>query len=195
MTLKHSAKKLGAGIGMGLGYGTAAAVIDAFTVPGLGQAIVNPALQASQAALSRQYEREADYHGLQHAFHSGFDVDNGSQVFIRLGSDAPGFQVLAYTFASHPNAPERALRLEKAQEEFKKKYPEKYPMKTREDWQLVVPVEAGESLEAALEKLSNANLAVALANGGGTAGGTKAAGTSTVFDDFDFTADTLRPMK
>lgn len=152
-TLKHSLKNLGANIGMGLAYGVAGAAIDAFLLPGIGTALMTPAMEASQAALSRRYEREADYFGMQHAFHAGYDVQNGMKVFSRLAVDTPGFEVLAYTFASHPKAPERFLRLEKIVEEFKANYPDKFPMTRHEDWEITVPVQVGESLEEALERI------------------------------------------
>lgn len=191
VTLNHSAKKLGAGVGMGLAYGTVAGVIDAFTLPGVGQALMTPAQQASQAALSRQYEKEADYHGVQHAFHSGFDIQNGSSVFVRLGSDSPGFQVLAFTMASHPNTPERALRLEKAQEELKVKYPEKQSSKSSENWEIIIPVESGESLDSALDKLSGIHLSSVQPMLKSTASVPVSTGGS-VFDDFDFKPEAIK---
>ncbi|MDD5216939.1 MAG: M48 family metallopeptidase [Candidatus Omnitrophica bacterium] len=212
VTLKHSAKKLGAGVGMGLAYGLAAATVDAFTLPGVGQAIMNPAMQASQAALSRRYEREADYFGMRHAFHSGYDVENGAKVFARLGTDAPGFEVLAYTFSTHPNTPERTLRLEKTVEEFKTQYPDKMPMTIHENWEVVIPVATGESLEEALERMVEAKnirltpavqasvrnteppapaLVSAVASNAAPAEQKPAFAAVNVFEDFELTTDKL----
>lgn len=152
-TLKHSMKKLGASVSTAIAYGAVAGLIDAFTFPGVGSALMQPAQQATEAAISRRYEREADYYGMQHAFHAGFDVESGSKVFSRLASDAPGFEVLAYTFSTHPKSPERFLRLEKMVEEFRTKYPERFPLEKSPDWEIVISPNAGESLEDALNRL------------------------------------------
>lgn len=153
VSLKHSLKKLGANIGTSIGYGILAGVIDAYTFQGAGNALLNPAQEATQAKISQQYEREADYFGMQHAFHSGYNIQNGSKVFARLATDAPGFTVLAQILASHPMNSERFLRIEKMIEEFKTKYPEKFSAHTSQDWELIVPVQAGESMNEALERL------------------------------------------
>lgn len=151
-TLRHSIKKVGAGTASALAYGAVAAVIDAATVGGVGNLVMSPVQKATDAAVSRRYEREADYYGLQHAFHSGYSIQHGSKIFARLATDAPGFEILAYTFASHPKSPERFLRLEKAAEEMHSRYPDKIP-KPRPDWAVTVPVKPGETLEEALVRL------------------------------------------
>lgn len=153
VTLKHSLKTIGTGMSTAIAYGAVAGVIDAFTLPGLGGLITGPIEQATDAVVSRRYEREADYFGMKHAFHSGYDVENGSNVFGRLATDAPGFTLLAYTFSSHPKTSERALRLEKIIEEFKTQYPSKFPLEKHPDWDVVIPVELGETMEVALQKL------------------------------------------
>ena len=152
-TLKHSLKKMGVGLSTAIAYSAVAGIVDAFTFPGLGRLITDPAQEATEAAVSRRYEREADYFGMKHAFHAGYDVENGSKVFGRLATDAPSFTLLAYTFADHPKTSERALRLEKIVEEFKTQYPSKFPIERHPDWDVIVPVEAGETLEVALQKL------------------------------------------
>ncbi len=152
-TLKHSLKKMGAGIGSSIGYGAAAAVIDAFTFGGVGTLIVSPIQHATDAALSRRYEREADYFGMRHAFHSGYDVENGARVFSRLATEAPSYNILAYTFSSHPKTSERFLRLEKIIEELKTQYPAQAAKVKSMDWEIIVPVQTGETLREAVEKL------------------------------------------
>ncbi|MBI4550405.1 MAG: M48 family metalloprotease [Candidatus Omnitrophica bacterium] len=154
-TLKHSLKKMGVGVGATLAYGTAAAMIDALTFGGVGNLVVSPMQQATEAAVSRRYEREADYFGLRHAFHSGYDVQNGSKVFSRLATDAPGYNLLAYTFASHPKTSERFLRLEKIVEELKRQYPDQAAKEKSPEWEIVIPVSEGETLWQALEKIKN----------------------------------------
>jgi len=156
VTLKHSLKKMGAGIATGMAYGAVAGVIDAFTVPGLGNLVISPVSGATDAAVSRRYEREADYFGMQHAFHSGFDVGQGARVFSRLATDTPGFTLLAYTFSSHPKSPERFLRLEKMIEEFQTQYPAKFPMAGSPDWDIVIPMKEGETIEEAVNRLLEA---------------------------------------
>lgn len=152
-TLKHSMKKLGAVTATGVLYGVIGGLINIVTFPGLGSAIVYPMAAATDAFVSRRYEREADYFGMQHAFHAGYDVGGGAKVFSRLATDAPGFELLAYTFSTHPKSPERFLRLEKIAGELKQKYPEKLPLLQSPDWEVVVPVRPGESVEEALETL------------------------------------------
>ena len=155
-TLKHSLKNMGVGISTAIAYGAAAGIIDVFTFQGLGGLLTGPVQEATEAAVSRRYEREADYFGMKHAFHAGYDVENGSKVFARLATDTPGFTLLAYTFASHPKSSERALRLEKIIEEFKTQYPDRFPLGKHADWDIIVPVEAGESLNEALNKILQA---------------------------------------
>ncbi len=152
-TLKHMSKKIGAGLASAAGYGAVAGVIDAFTVPGVGGLLISPMQQATDAAVSRRYEREADYNGMRHTFHSGYDVENGSKVFARMATDEPSFAVLSQTFASHPVNTERFLRFEKTVEEFKTQFPDKFPMTKSEDWEIIVPVGAGENKYDVLERL------------------------------------------
>jgi hypothetical protein len=156
-TLKHSLKKMGVGVGSSLAYGVAAAAIDAVTFGGVGNLVTSPIQHATEAAVSRRYEREADYFGLRHAFHSGYDVQNGSRVFSRLATDAPGYNLLAYTFASHPKTSERFLRLEKIVEELKRQYPDEAGQAKSPDWEFVIPVSEGETLLQAVEKLMNSS--------------------------------------
>ncbi len=150
---KHSLKQMGSGMGTAVAYGVLAGVVDVFTVPGLGSLVTQPIHAATDAAISRDYEREADYFGMLHAFHSGFNVENGGKVMARLGSDAPGFEVFAHTFASHPDFSERALRLEKVTDELKTKYPNQFPQKESPDWEIHVPIKKGETLETAVGRL------------------------------------------
>jgi hypothetical protein len=152
-TRKHATKKLGASVGTGVAYGTVAGIIGAFTFPGVGSLVTAPFEGVTNAAISRAYEREADYFGMMHAFHAGFDVKNGARIMSRLGSDAPGFEVFSHMFSSHPEHAERFLRLEKVVEEFRTQYPDRFPLQASVDWELRVPMKEGESLEDAVAKL------------------------------------------
>lgn len=153
-TLKHSMKKLGSSIASALVYGVVAGVIDAYTVRGLGNIVTSPVQQASDNAVSREYENQADYVGTKHAFHSGYDVQNGMKVFSRLATDAPGFNIFSFVGSSHPDPPERFLRLEKTLEELKTQFPAKFEKQTAElDWDIVIPVQLGETVETAMERM------------------------------------------
>lgn len=154
-TLKHSSKKVGLGLTTAVAYGAVAGIIDAFLVPGVGTALMSPVQQATDAAVSRRYEREADYHGMLHAFHGGYHVEHGSKVFARLATESPGFSVLAYTFSTHPKSPERFMRLEKVSEDLKSRHPDRFQQGLQNpDWEITIPVQPGESLEEALRRLS-----------------------------------------
>ena len=90
---------------------------------------------------------------MKHAFHADYNVENGAKVFNRLATDAPTFNLLAFTFSSHPKSSDRFLRLEKIVEEFKAAYPSRFPLPPNADWEVVIPNMAGESLEQALSRL------------------------------------------
>ncbi|MBI4971615.1 MAG: M48 family metalloprotease [Candidatus Omnitrophica bacterium] len=153
-TRHHGYKKLGAGLASAIAYGALAGTIDTFTVPGVGNAVTTPMQQATDNAVSREYEREADYFGMKHTFHSGYSVKNGYKIFSRLATDKPGFDVLKIIGSTHPNAPERLLRLEKTLEEFKQQFPEKYEkQENNADWEVVISVQPGETIEVAVEKM------------------------------------------
>lgn len=168
-TLKHSLKNLGIGVSSALAYGAMAGVIDAVTIGGVGNLLLNPVEKAQESAISRRYEREADYYGMQHAFHAGYNVENGSKVFSRLAMDTPSFSLLAYTFASHPKSSERFLRLEKIIEEFKVRYPEKARQVKNQDWDIIIPVGSGETLDEALTRMIEAEKLRITTSGTGTA--------------------------
>lgn len=150
-TLKHSIKKVGTTTATAVVYGVLASALNMVTF-GLGSALVYPVQEATDAAISRRYEREADYLGMQHAYYAGYNVENGSKVFAKLATDAPSFSILAYTFSSHPKTSERFLRLEKIVEEFKTQDPVRQ-WETSPDWEVMVPVTQGETLDQALNRL------------------------------------------
>ncbi len=155
VTLKHVIKKTGINIATDTMFGVAASVLNYFTFSMLGSLMVYPAHEATNAAISRRYEREADYFGMQHAFHAGYDVGHGAGVFSRLATDEPGYSLLAYTFSTHPKWPERYLRLQKITEELEKLFPEQAKtIQQKPDWGISVPVKPGETIHEALERLS-----------------------------------------
>jgi len=155
ITLKHIIKKTGINIATDTMYGVAAGAINYFTFSTLGSFMVYPAHEATNAAVSRRYEREADYYGMRHTFHAGYDVGHGAGVFGRLATDEPGYSLLAYTFSTHPKWPERYLRLQKITEELERLFPEQAEaIQQKPDWEISVPVKPGETIHEALERLS-----------------------------------------
>lgn len=154
-TLKHVIKKTGMNIFTGVSFGVLASVVNYFTFSTLGSLMVYPAHRAADAAISRRYEREADYFGMRHAFHAGYDVGHGAKVFSRLATDEPGYDLLAYTFSTHPKWPERFLRIQKITEELETIFAEQArAIQERPDWEVTVPVKPGETIQEALERLS-----------------------------------------
>lgn len=154
-TLKHFLKKTGIKIASGIAFGVLASTLNYFTFSVLGSLLVQPAYQATDAAVTRRYEREADYFGMKHAFHAGYNVEHGAKIFDRLATDEPGYNVITYTFSTHPKWPERYLRLEKIVEELERLYPEEASkMIEIPDWEVTVPVERGETIAQALDRLA-----------------------------------------
>lgn len=153
VSLHHSHKHMGIGVASSLVYAGVSAVLDELLIPGLGDFIVSPVEKATDAAVTRRYEREADYFGLQHTFHAGFNVENGSRVFARLATESPNFAILSSTFATHPKWSERYSRMQKTVEYFETQYPDRFPQEKSPDWDVVVPVKAGETLNEALRNL------------------------------------------
>lgn len=152
--LKHPAKKLGIRVGSRLVFGSAAKAINIFGIPGVGNLVVDPLEKMTDTAVSRRYEREADYFGLLHAFYAGFNVVNGSKVFSRLATDNISSGFLASLLASQPKASERFLRIEKVIQELNKKFPGRVEtVGKNSDWEIVIPVEAGETYDQALNRL------------------------------------------
>jgi len=151
-TLKHSLKKVGVTTATGIAYGVVAGALDVVTFSGVGSALIWPVQSATDAAVSRRYEREADYFGMLHTFFAGYNVEVGSKIFGKLATDAPSHGLVAYTFSTHPKSSERFLRLEKIVEELKLKYPDRDWVKTP-DWEIIIPVTPGETLDEAVNRL------------------------------------------
>ncbi|GEM_PF-1235252 len=152
--LKHPAKKLGIRTGSRLVFGSAAKAINIFGIPGVGNLVVDPLEKATDAAVSRRYEREADYFGMLHAFHSNFNVTNGSKVFSRIATDNISTGFLASAFAEQPKASERFLRVEKVIAELNDKYPGRIEEADKNsDWEIIIPVENGETYDQVLNRL------------------------------------------
>lgn len=112
----HYVKKLATSI-TGLAAGVATQVaIDSLGGGGLGGIAGQGVSQGISGAFSRDYEREADYYGLQYLYLAGFDVISGMNVWERFAVELPK-SMKDSPFASHPPSPERLIRAEKMVQE------------------------------------------------------------------------------
>ncbi len=109
LTQGHLAKGLGTSV---LGNVLATAIAQVTHVPALGDL----AGGAAQSAFSRDFEREADYVGLKHAFRAGYDITVGPRLWERVATELPQRVTIPW-LSTHPAEPERMLRLRKEVEE------------------------------------------------------------------------------
>jgi len=113
----HVGKSLAANtLSVAIGAATAVALDSLTQSSGLGSSVGNVVSQGVAAPFSRDFEREADYYGLQYAYIAGFDVLKGSTIWERLAIEAPQ-TLTANLFSSHPSSPERLVRAEKSLQE------------------------------------------------------------------------------
>lgn len=106
-TLRHSLKKFGGNMGTTIGFEVLGSLINAATFPGVGTALMYPVQMAVDAKISRRYETEADYFGMKHAFHSGYDVKNGSEEVLRPVKEIrPGLPIGIHLFHLNIRHPE-----------------------------------------------------------------------------------------
>lgn len=109
LTQGHLAKGLGTSV---LGNVLATAIGQVTHIPMLGDL----AGGAAQSAFSRDFEREADYVGLKHAFRAGYDITVGPRLWERVATELPQRVTIPW-LSTHPSEPERMLRLRKEVEE------------------------------------------------------------------------------
>lgn len=109
LTQGHIAKGLGTSL---LGSVLAAAVEQATNVSVLGDV----AGGVVQSAFSRDFERQADYIGLQYAFRAGYDITVGPRLWERVATELPQRVTIPW-LSTHPSEPERMIRLQKTVEE------------------------------------------------------------------------------
>ncbi len=92
--------------------GAVAGIATDVLVPGLGGAVSGTTAALAQAAFSRDFEREADYQGVLHAYRAGFDPRAGIAVWERFALEIPG-SLRGDLRNSHPVSPERMVRIRK----------------------------------------------------------------------------------
>ncbi|MBI4226790.1 MAG: M48 family metalloprotease [Candidatus Omnitrophica bacterium] len=109
LTQGHIAKGFGTSI---LGSVLATAIEQATHVSMLGDV----AGGAASSAFSRNFEREADYIGLQYTHRAGYDITVGPRLWERVATELPRRVAIPW-LSTHPSEPERLVRLQKAVEE------------------------------------------------------------------------------
>ena len=109
LTQHHVAKGLGTSL---LGSVLASAISTVTGVDVLGDVSGG----VVQSAFSRDFEREADYLGLQYAHRAGFDIAVAPGLWERVATQLPR-RVSIPWLSTHPSDPERLVRLQKAVEE------------------------------------------------------------------------------
>lgn len=115
LTKGHIAKSMGSGLLAGI-VGLTIGVGAEILLPGSMDPISRLGSGAVQAQFSKEYEREADYLGLQYAHAAGYDIRAGIAVWERFGVEIP--QSLSSNFlSSHPPSPERMVRVQRVVEE------------------------------------------------------------------------------
>jgi Zn-dependent protease with chaperone function len=114
----HFSKKKG-----GIIVNTIAAVSLGITaevfVPGMGSAVMNGVQGVGgmfNLKFSRDLEREADFYSLKILDWAGYSLDEAAQFQERFSIEIPKTLIAGY-LNTHPNSPERKLRIEKSIEE------------------------------------------------------------------------------
>lgn len=115
LTKGHVGKSVGTSV-VAAAIGVAAGAALSTVAPGVGSPVAQGISQGIAGGFSRDYEREADYFGLQYAYVGGFDVIPGSKVWERFAIEVPK-SMTADLFSTHPPTPERLVRAEKTLEE------------------------------------------------------------------------------
>ncbi|MBI1975969.1 MAG: M48 family metalloprotease [Candidatus Omnitrophica bacterium] len=115
LTEGHIAKSMGSGLLSGI-LGLTIGIGAEILLPGSGDPMSRLGGGALQAQFSKEFEREADYIGLQYVHAAGFDIRAGIAVWERFGVEIP--QSLSSNFLStHPPSPERMVRVQKVVDE------------------------------------------------------------------------------
>ncbi len=112
----HYAKKLAATVAAAAAGIATQVAIDSAGGSGVGGIAGQAIAKGIAGAFSRDYEREADYYGLQYLYLAGFDVIEGMKIWERFAVEIPETMKNSL-FASHPASPERLVRAEKIVQE------------------------------------------------------------------------------
>ena len=118
LTEGHVVKGIGTNIFAGL-IGIAAGVAVDVVIPGAGGVISRVTTAGIRAPFSRDFEREADYVGLQYVHRAGYKLEAGIQFWDRFATELTKSLSRSF-FNTHPTSPERLLRLKKAIQEIEK---------------------------------------------------------------------------
>ena len=86
--------------------------------PGSGDIVMRSVSAAFNARFSQDFEREADYFGLQYVNAAGFNIEAGVDVWERFAVEIPQSMTRNF-FSTHPSSPERMLRLKKIVQELR----------------------------------------------------------------------------
>jgi hypothetical protein len=109
----------GSGIGLismlaGLAAGLGADKIS----PGSGDVVMRSISGVFNARFSQDFEREADYFGLQYVHNAGFNIEAGIDVWERFAIEVPQSMTRSF-FSTHPSSPERMVRLKRIVQELR----------------------------------------------------------------------------
>lgn len=113
----HHLKESGIGL-LSMLAGIAAGIGANKVSPGSGEIVMRQVAQAFNARFSQDFEREADYFGLQYVQAAGFNIEAGVSVWERFAIEVPQSMTRNF-FSTHPSSPERMVRLKKIVEELK----------------------------------------------------------------------------
>jgi len=99
-------------LGIAAGYGAES------ISPGSGDIVMRGISGVFSSLYSREFEREADYFGIMYAYHAGFNIEAGIDVWERFAIEVPKSMTQDF-FSTHPTSTERLLRIKKIVKEIK----------------------------------------------------------------------------
>lgn len=111
----HVSKGVGTSTVSGVLGGLASIPVN-MLLPGAGSVVSYFVTSATEAQFSQEFEKEADYFGLQLVHRAGFDLRAGTRVWERFAVELPKRMSLGF-LNTHPSTPERFVRTEKAIQE------------------------------------------------------------------------------
>ena len=117
VTESHKGKRIGTTV-FATTIGATLGLATELIMPGLGGSVSNITSGLTSAAFSRNFEREADYRGLLHAYRAGYDVEAGVLVWERFATEIPK-SMGGTLLGTHPSSPERMVRIRKIAQSLK----------------------------------------------------------------------------